>query len=274
MSARWLAATLLAVAACAPDAKHVQWTVGFVTPALEAESAHVTAWIVRGGCAGTERVYETSVAETSDDRRSEPLRAGVYGFGATATSGVCAPIAEGCVELRVPEDMGAPVALTLTEMRGSALCAPAVCSAGVCGAPQVPDDASMMPDTSVNDCPEGVRRPGGHCYRYYDLTTDFTDARELCALSSADVTVLDDAAEEAWVTSTLMPGGDYWLGITDAATEGTWLTSSGASPTYFHWDPADSAESDTANCARYYIANGMWRDLPCSDEFRVICERP
>lgn len=122
-------------------------------------------------------------------------------------------------------------------------------------------------------CADGVRGMG-RCYRLTEASVDFGDARELCRLwGEAELVVFDDAAEEAWVTRHVAGGADFWLGLSDAETEGTWLTARGSAPPYLHWDEGEPNGGDDSDCARVEIDTGRWRDTPCSQEHQILCER-
>ena len=134
--------------------------------------------------------------------------------------------------------------------------------------------AGQSDDAGTSDaCADGVRGMG-RCYRLTEATVDFGDARELCRLwGDAEIVVLDDAGEEAWVARHVAGGAGYWIGLTAAATQGTRLTGDGSPPPYLHWDEGEPNGGDDSDCARVETDTGLWRDTPCSQEHQILCER-
>lgn len=307
----------LLFAGCSKSAGHLEWTVSYASTDLASQSASVDAWIVRGGCGGTERVYDAEVGGGApNDGRS--LASGVYGFVVEAHDAACRRVARGCTEARLPRS--APIDVVLVESPGPASCSVAACVSGRCAiedasmtqadagsdaaaSDDAGSDATSMIDSGVFDagmdsgtdagvdsgvdagidsgadagsatCADGVLRSSGHCYRLYDVNVSYADARTLCASWGGDAVVFDDAAEEAWVVANVATTNDYWLGMTFVTSNSTWLTVSGTTQTYFHWDPSDSTGSSGSPCARNHVGTQMWRDIDCTGPYRAICEKP
>jgi len=65
----------------------------------------------------------------------------------------------------------------------------------------------------------------------------------------------------------------YWVGISDAATEGTWLTVLGAAATYLPWKPAPNAQPNggTADNCVVGAASELW-DVNCGLTYPFTCE--
>jgi len=63
-----------------------------------------------------------------------------------------------------------------------------------------------------------------------------------------------------------LEGTDYWIGLNDSVTEGTWLWSDGLISNYFNWHPIepDPAEED---CVAIDMPHngGQWIDAPCAN---------
>lgn len=76
----------------------------------------------------------------------------------------------------------------------------------------------------------------GHWYDVVASGSDgsWTNAENTAVANGGHLVTINDAAEEAWLTSTF--GTTYfWIGFTDEATEGTWIWSSGEPVTYTNW---------------------------------------
>ena len=82
-----------------------------------------------------------------------------------------------------------------------------------------------------------------------------------------------------------MSGGLYWIGLSDSASEGTWLWLNGnrANPDDGSlWGPGHPLTGSSANnrdCAFADFGPGrfdglfVW-DFPCSSNLRALCEKP
>jgi len=306
----------LMIAGCEPELIHVRWDITFAgDEKLAAKAAMITAWIARDGCMGSDHLYRFDLDKSGRGAEPEALEPGSYGFGAEAYDSACRPVAFGCSPRRLPEQTYAPIEIVLSPTDGAPRCAPEYCLKGSCSAPDaridagseraksgapagfdgaIADAASDASDLAVPaesfdasgdavdsaildlECPGGVRRPGGHCYRVSHQPEDFIAARDRCQAwnKEAKIVVLDDPAEEDWVVQAFRDTPDFWIGITDVSSEGTWLTELRVPATYFHWDLLNPDGSRNANCGRYYSTTGAWRDRSCFESNPVICELP
>jgi hypothetical protein len=86
------------------------------------------------------------------------------------------------------------------------------------------------------------------------------------ALGGNLVTINNDA-EEAWLRNTFGFETRYWIGFTDAASEGTWVWSSGEPATYLHWNPGEPNNSTPPSVVgedfavlNWNTSNGAWND--------------
>jgi parallel beta-helix repeat protein len=76
--------------------------------------------------------------------------------------------------------------------------------------------------------------PGtGHFYQVV-LGQTWLDAEAYAQSVGGHLVTINDQAEEAWLEATF-PDQDLWIGLTDQATEGTWVWASGEAVTYSHW---------------------------------------
>ena len=57
----------------------------------------------------------------------------------------------------------------------------------------------------------------------------------------------------------------YWIGYTDAATEGTWVWDTGSSATYTNWLSSEPNGGTSENCTLTVATSGRgWGDFNCS----------
>lgn len=109
----------------------------------------------------------------------------------------------------------------------------------------------------------------GNTYYLLDTTTWTASEAEAQSLGGHLVTI-NDQAENDWVYSTFgyfVPDYGYptlWIGMNDAAHEGTWVWASGAPVTYTHWTPG---QPDNARGAEDYGHILTPRDLPQAPQY-------
>ncbi|KAM8883486.1 tetranectin [Synchiropus picturatus] len=81
-----------------------------------------------------------------------------------------------------------------------------------------------------------------------------------------------------YISQSVGPGEQVWLGINDMVTDGTWTDQTGASITYKNWDATNprSRQPDggqTQNCAVLNVAlSGKWSDENCREEKASVCQ--
>lgn len=167
----------------------------------------------------------------------------------------------------------------------------------VCEAPIVLD---CTPTTETcngrdDDCDGDIDEESvctGDCYafRYADHTyvtcdvfqtrrrSTFDEARVACAAFGGDLVTFDSPDERAVVSRNvnIMISGFHWMGITDRAVEGTWLTVDGRS-TEVGWlinEPDDEQDGSNVDidCAAFTSA-GLGFDSACSYRRSPVCER-
>lgn len=106
---------------------------------------------------------------------------------------------------------------------------------------------------------------GGQAHRYRQVTAAATwdAARQACSTDGAYLWIPDDAGEANALD------GD-WIGITDAAIEGTWLTVRGDTATYLPWLAGEPDGGSSENCGRTDGTGFEARE--CVDVRDYVCE--
>ncbi|MDC3957094.1 hypothetical protein KEG38_24745 [Polyangium jinanense] len=159
----------------------------------------------------------------------------------------------------------------------------AVCGDGILAGSEECDDANDDPadrcDGCVVKCPEGEKKwPGNnHCYvEFTAQKTNFANAHGACAATGGYMVTVTSQAEQDFLFDTvidktiLLP---RWLGLTDIATEGTFVWESGEPLAYTHWgqdQPDDYNASE--DCVEMYHVTGEWNDDNCTYEYHYVCE--
>jgi hypothetical protein len=313
--ARLLPPLLLALSVgCEPEVEQLRWGISFAEGTnLSQQAVAVSAWIKRENCDGKDELYRFEFDGQGRGPDPDALAAGSYGFAAEAYDALCRPIAAGCINRTLPAQVVTPIELVLEPVSKPARCAPESCRAGRCVQPfldaaldsqvQRGLDGSLASDAGASDepawgdldfdassgdagladaalgstdCPSGVRRPAGHCYRASFAPETFLEARKSCAAwnPAAKVLVVDDRNEERWVVEYVSEAHAFWVGVTDDDLEGIWFTERGALMIYNNFDQYSPSGGRSYNCARYSPSSGAWRDRSCFEANPVICEAP
>jgi lectin-like protein/putative metal-binding protein len=138
------------------------------------------------------------------------------------------------------------------------------------------DEASAA-NTSCNGC--DLFDIGGRSYALCSGGAPFDAARTACAAFTGDLLRLDDEAEQAAVVALpeppAVPGGGWLFGLTDMASEGTFLWIDGGGLDFTHWnagEPNDAGGNE--DCAEMDLSVGIWNDVPCGDARAFVCESP
>ncbi len=161
--------------------------------------------------------------------------------------------------------------------------------------PDVHPDATEVCNTIDDDC-DGVADSSAVCpcdvehwpdalhpYLFCTAVSDWQDAADACDALGYALVTFDSAAEGTWVETVIFtyPDNYWWIGFTDAATEGAWGWVDGSPVTYENWaslEPnnghghecvADSQE----DCAMLKWSGAAWNDYPCGCDWpSSVCE--
>jgi len=79
---------------------------------------------------------------------------------------------------------------------------------------------------------------------WYDIVSSgangaWDNAEANAILLGGHLVTINDAAEEAWLRANFGTSTRYWIGFNDAATEGTFVWSSGETPGFTHWNSGE-----------------------------------
>jgi hypothetical protein len=128
-------------------------------------------------------------------------------------------------------------------------------------------------------CPSGyVTLPNapGHVYKLLAVAENWGTQEAACqATSASSHLAIPDNIMELTDLDTLAAVTSYWVGITDAATEGTWLTVTGQPQTYLPWQPPapdNAAGGQGEDCVESLTATHTFNDRRCQDKLAAICE--
>lgn len=134
-------------------------------------------------------------------------------------------------------------------------------------------------DAPAAGCPGGyVTLPNapGHVYKVLTVIQAWSTQEASCQLTSAaSHLAIPDNATELQDLDTLANTTSYWVGITDSATEGTWLTVTGQPQTFLPWQPPapdNAGGGQGEDCVESLSATHTFNDRRCQDKLVAVCE--
>ncbi|XP_036379769.1 C-type lectin domain family 4 member E-like [Megalops cyprinoides] len=71
-------------------------------------------------------------------------------------------------------------------------------------------------------CPQGWEQFRSKCYYFSTETKYWLPSRSDCLGQDADLVVIDGEEEQEFISNHTKEG-EYWIGLSDSETEGTWL---------------------------------------------------
>ena len=116
---------------------------------------------------------------------------------------------------------------------------------------------------------------GGHKYSVYNIELSWADAKAYCEAQGGHLAVITSQIEQAVVQGMLTSArGYYWLGGSDAETEGTFRWVTGEDFNYTNWSDGNP---DDYNSNEDYIGmrpDGSWNDClgSSNDNAGFVCE--
>lgn len=156
-------------------------------------------------------------------------------------------------------------------------------------APQVTGDAAHAidappdapPPIDARTCPNGYTAlagaPATSKYALFGNTlsgTSWTAAKARCEADGTHLVIVETAAEATAIGNVIqldVTSPYYWEGVSDQATEDTWVTVAGGAATYLPWDPGQPNGGRAANCA-LLDAQGHLYDFDCNGAEGFACE--
>ncbi len=179
---------------------------------------------------------------------------------------MCLPIA-GCFSPRIPEGSACTNVCPgdLTCVNGRCVRGGAEIDAGLDAALDAPLDAPAA-------CPAGylLNPTTGSNYRVVSTSANPATAVADCADDGTKtyLVIIDDLTENSVVDA--LANNDTWLGISDAVTEGTWVTVLGTPQIFFRWAQGQPDGGTDENCA--LLADAEWQDVACAASKPYVCE--
>lgn len=116
----------------------------------------------------------------------------------------------------------------------------------------------------------------GHYYGITDSTMSWTAAEDFARTLGGHLVAINSVAEQAFIETTLLTGANEktiaWIGLNDAASEGSYVWTTGEPVSFFNWAPGEPNDNqnvfdeDYVAINYYYNQNGAtkgkWIDAP------------
>ncbi|XP_045157211.2 perlucin-like protein [Mercenaria mercenaria] len=137
--------------------------------------------------------------------------------------------------------------------------------------------AEPRPNPVCRQCPDLWLPFQGSCYLFIDDQETFNVARSRCLDLGAFLVHIKSEAEYEFLRTHLrsLKSAWYWIGLTDAHTEGTFKwDGSDEAASFTKWDkgqPDDTGENE--DCVHFYsFPYYGWNDRNCESVLKSICE--
>ena len=136
-----------------------------------------------------------------------------------------------------------------------------------------PDDAVAPIPYSTPAGYSYIGTLGGHNYYLSDAGTDWVSAQAAAVLAGGHLATISSAAENNLVAAVVPGAGGFaWIGLSDAAVEGTYVWVDGSPFGEFtQWNPGEPNNNGDEDYVHMY-GQGNWNDLDPGDLFRYIIE--
>ncbi|KAL4230752.1 Collectin sub- member 10 (C-type lectin) [Mactra antiquata] len=142
----------------------------------------------------------------------------------------------------------------------------------------------MVNQISFTKCPNGFVRHDDSCYIVAHDIADWPTALQYCEAYGAHLAFIESEREQTFVAnhvksilSSTTSDRYFWIGGTDAVSEGEWVWALIVQPVieYTNWSPGNPNDANGGkhqDCMAMYGATGQWDDGWCETEHNFICE--
>lgn len=103
----------------------------------------------------------------------------------------------------------------------------------------------------------------------------FNGAEAICTAKGAHLASINTIMEQQTARSHAsgISGADWWIGLSDATSEGAFAWLDGSPVTYTNWEPGEPNDHGSGeDCGEMKVSdNGIWNDVPCGESKPFMC---
>ncbi|XP_055995966.1 macrophage mannose receptor 1-like isoform X2 [Ostrea edulis] len=118
---------------------------------------------------------------------------------------------------------------------------------------------------------------GSYCFRFIYQSKTWQDGQKTCSSAfHGTLAAINDRFTEAFLSAYMSYQTDnYWIGLSDTQTQGTYTWISGVPVTYTNWVAAHTG-NEIATCVSltHTHPKGLWQNLNCTEKHHFICQMP
>nr|XP_011422437.3 macrophage mannose receptor 1 isoform X2 [Crassostrea gigas] len=136
---------------------------------------------------------------------------------------------------------------------------------------------SATPAPEVVGCTFPSYGYGSFCYRFVYQSKTWKDAQTTCVNAfHGSLAAINDRFTEAFLSAYMSYQTDnYWIGLSDTQTQGTYRWISGVPVTYSNWIAAHTGnEVGTCVSLTHTHPKGLWQNLNCTEQHHFVCQYP
>ncbi|XP_033127575.1 uncharacterized protein LOC117125224 isoform X2 [Anneissia japonica] len=125
---------------------------------------------------------------------------------------------------------------------------------------------------TVCSCAKGWQSFGSSCYRFFDIKVNWEEARHACQTMNADLVVVKDQEEHAFIFNNANRTGNIWLGLTDIKKESDFIwIDNGECSNFSSFGSGEPNDLGGEDCT--ILITNWWNDTPCTFQYRFACEK-
>lgn len=151
---------------------------------------------------------------------------------------------------------------------------------------EIHPNATEACDATDNDC-DGSTDDGadcgcttltnsGHYYKFCTTRLSWETAKTQCYSQGYHMLTITSSSEQTWIQTSAASLGNitWWIGLSDATTEGTWTWEDGSTYSYTSWQGGQPDNFNNEDCGVLDNEYGYkWNDASCTGNTYYVCEK-
>ncbi|XP_066267339.1 C-type lectin mannose-binding isoform-like [Branchiostoma lanceolatum] len=140
-------------------------------------------------------------------------------------------------------------------------------------------DKWELQEDGLTCCPSGYITHEGACFKAYNQTKTYNQARQVCAADEAVLAMPKDMDVDNFLRdlkNVVDNTSRFWFGLSDQNDEGEWVWEDGTphdiTTDWDHWQEGEPNENGGGDDCANYFGSG-WNDAPCSSAYKFICQQ-